>query len=257
MKYKDKELVEMTPEKWDGKTREMLVWDTEKYAPVINTIVSYTTNGQWLNTIGDESNHCAEIPKELTVDELKAQIERLKEDTKNLSDGWNAEIEANNELKKENAALKEKIKSLCVERDKMAKSVSADLLVELTERCIGAKPFDDLQDELHKIAEFAQNAILEYKSEKKLRRMTYKELEDWLIQCNGLLRIGNKTYNNIYFDCGDRNKEVRDGIEICGHKEHTWHEPLINEYLDYKSEDKSENTQRRMSYRRFAEYLSH
>lgn len=26
MKYKGKELVGMTPETWDGKTREMLVW---------------------------------------------------------------------------------------------------------------------------------------------------------------------------------------------------------------------------------------
>lgn len=83
MKYKGKELVEMTPEKWDGKTRDMLVWDTEKYAPVINTIVGYTTNGQWLNTIGDESNHCAEIPnQEYNIDKMIKVLNAYKEGKK-------------------------------------------------------------------------------------------------------------------------------------------------------------------------------
>lgn len=54
---------------------------------------------------------------------------------------------------------------------------------------------------------------------KKFRRMTYNELEKWLTQCKGLIKVNNKVYNNIYFDCENRNKEVRNGIEICGYNE--------------------------------------
>lgn len=225
MKYNDKELSEITPDEWDGKSRQMLVWDDASSCPHKEMAVGYNPVLKRWVTVEDSIGfrHCAEIPKELTVDELKAQIERLKEDTKILSDGWNAEIEANNELKKENAELKEKIKSLCVERDKMAKSVSADLLVELTERCIGAKPFDYLQDELHKIAEFAQNAILEYKSERKLRRMTYKELEEWIVTNYGKHMLCKLVCSR------DENEPVPDNIKIRGRNETDWHEPLIEE----------------------------
>lgn len=142
--------------------------------------------------------------------------------------------------------LKEKVKTLQAERVQMANSVSSAVWKELMDRAedidgpvntrMAGFGFNDISDlVLNKILEYKpeDNKILEYKPEdkpvKRLRRMTYKEVEDWLIQCNGLIRIDNKTYNNIYFDCEDRNKEVRDGIEICGHKEYTWHEPMIEE----------------------------
>lgn len=194
------------------------------------------------------------------LDELKS----LKEDRVEPTPVEDVLLTRIKVLKEENEELKAKIAPLRSERVEMADSVSSAVWKELMDRAktiegsvnttMAGFSFNDISD-------IVLNKIMEHKPidkpEKKLRRMTYKEVEDWLIQCNGLLRIGNKTYNNIYFDCEDRNKEVRDGIEICGHKEHTWHEPLINEYLDDKSEDKSENTQRRSNYREFAEYLSH
>lgn len=194
------------------------------------------------------------------LDELKS----LKEDRVEPTPVEDVLLTRIKVLKEENEELKAKIAPLRSERVEMADSVSSAVWKELMDRAktiegpvnttMAGFGFNDISD-------IVLNKIMEYKPidkpKKKVRRMTYKEVEDWLIQCNGLLRIGNKTYNNIYFDCEDRNKEVRDGIEICGHKEHTWHEPLINEYLDDKSEDKSENTQRRRSYREFSEYLSH
>jgi len=135
-------------------------------------------------------------------------------------------------------------KSSRAERHEMASAVSNAVWEELMARAKNIEGpinpsmvgfgFNDISD-------LVLNKILEYKPEdkpvKRLRRMTYKELEDWLIQCNGLIRIDNKTYNNIYFDCEDRNKAVKDGIEICGHKEYTWHEPMIEESLDCKTEN--------------------
>lgn len=41
MKYNGKELIEMTPENWDGNTREMLVWDAKCKEP-------YKKNSCWL-----------------------------------------------------------------------------------------------------------------------------------------------------------------------------------------------------------------
>lgn len=73
MKYNGKELVEMTPEMWDGKTRKMLVW-TDVSNPVqygnlchIKTVIGYSTEKlAWV--ISDKRldywPHCAEITKE-------------------------------------------------------------------------------------------------------------------------------------------------------------------------------------------------
>lgn len=138
-------------------------------------------------------------------------------------------------LEKENQELKEKIKSLRVERDEMAKSVSADLMFELTEMSIGAKHFDDLQDKLHKIAEFVQNKILEYmsesKTEKKFRKMTYKELSEWLAKGNGQFKDGNfgSFRTELVYCKNEENTIVDNNCLIRGFNETEWHEPLIEE----------------------------
>lgn len=71
MKYNGNELVEMTPNQWDGKPRTMLVWDdfddialmryVIEYAPKADKWLCYTSN--FTNIINYD--HCAEIPEEL------------------------------------------------------------------------------------------------------------------------------------------------------------------------------------------------
>lgn len=62
---------------------------------------------------------------------------------------------------------------------------------------------------------------------KKFRRMTYKELDNWLEQGKGVIRIADVVKNTISYDCEDRNHEVSSYYKICGYDEDAWHEPLI------------------------------
>ncbi|MCQ2088381.1 MAG: hypothetical protein MJZ37_10030 [Bacilli bacterium] len=41
MQFNEKELVEMIPETWDGKSREMLVWDDNSKNPLKKLVVGY------------------------------------------------------------------------------------------------------------------------------------------------------------------------------------------------------------------------
>lgn len=106
MKYNGKELVEMTPEKWDGKTRKMLVWDDGDTKCYRAYIVGYTNSTfkkpchEWLAGENGWSNgpwqHCAEIPDEEKVEtieelslktkELREEIEELKKEIENLKE---------------------------------------------------------------------------------------------------------------------------------------------------------------------------
>lgn len=74
MKCNGKELEEMTPAKWDGKTREMLVWNDNDDSCVLAYVIGYTyihstINGfddykrQWICNGSRSWAHCAEIPK--------------------------------------------------------------------------------------------------------------------------------------------------------------------------------------------------
>lgn len=89
--------------------------------------------------------------------------------------------------------------------------------------------FDELVAEIRAdSAERIKELEEKIKSVKKTRRMTYKELDEWLEQGKGIVRIGNhRMSNRISYDCEDRNKEVNDVYKICGWDEDTWHEPLI------------------------------
>lgn len=186
MKYKGKELVEMTPEKWDGKTRDMLVWDTEKYAPVINTIVGYTTNGQWLNTIGDESNHCAEIPnQEYNIDKMIKVLNAYKEGKK-------------------------------IEGRKKATPWSAWY-------CLSTPTWN------FNVYEYRISENSEVKN--NVRKMTNKELAEWLAKGNGQFKNGNfgsiKTV--LVYTPREENTMVDNTCLIRAWNEDTWHEPLIKE----------------------------
>lgn len=131
MKYDGKELVEMTPEDWDGKSRDMIVW-TDITDPVpyrhacIRTVIGYHyRNLAWVVSSDkrlDYWTHCAEIPEEpaeslkdlvettpfedalLTrINELKEEIADLKEENEKLKNELNERIsnELRNILEKE------------------------------------------------------------------------------------------------------------------------------------------------------------
>lgn len=67
MKYKGAEITEMTPDQWDGKSREMLCWHVEPKsgdsdAFFKEVIVGYYNN-HWHSSLGYRYAHCAEIPQ--------------------------------------------------------------------------------------------------------------------------------------------------------------------------------------------------
>lgn len=69
MKYNGIELTEMLPENWNGKSREMLVWDDISENPLEGTVLGYFPQDNiWIAlvpAVGSECGwqHCAEIPK--------------------------------------------------------------------------------------------------------------------------------------------------------------------------------------------------
>lgn len=184
MKYKGKELIEMLPENWDGKSRNMLVWcdDTKPihrivcgYDPIHCVWLVAETQAVW--------KHCAEIPKEPetknSIDDCIVTFESFIDGSSNSD--WRdlyrdivTYLNYLKDLKEENKALKAKIEP-----------------------------------------------------EKKLRRMTYKELDDWLEQGKGVVKIGDKVRDTISYDCESRNQEVSGYYKICGYDEDTWHYPMI------------------------------
>lgn len=106
MKYKGKELIEMLPENWDGKSRNMLVWcdDTKPihrvvcgYDPIHRVWLVAETNTVW--------KHCAEIPTVAEEDVMKLlndnekEILELKEDFErvfpnlNFKEEWQKVVE--------------------------------------------------------------------------------------------------------------------------------------------------------------------
>ena len=67
MKYNGKKLIEMTPENWDGKSREMLVWDGWDECTLRKlTLIGYdSVSKNWITSYPYKGwHHCAEIPVE-------------------------------------------------------------------------------------------------------------------------------------------------------------------------------------------------
>lgn len=237
MKYNEIELIEMSPENWDGNTREMLVWNDCDAKPRLAVVCGFTLKGNPIADIGNykkenaHSNHvvfqhCAEMPKEPETGNVEGLQRSLKQ-AFNALDLQNKQIE---KIKAENDELKANIKSLKDERIKMADSVSSAVWNELMNRAkniegpvntsMAGFGFNDISD-------IVLNKIIDYKPEKKLRRMTYKELDEWLEQGKGVVRIADVVKNTITYDCESRNQEVYGGYKICGYDEDTWHYPMI------------------------------
>lgn len=74
MKYNGNELEEMTPENWDGKSREMLVW-SDYSEPCLALVCGFTLKGHPIADTGNYKKenaykhyvvfqYCADIPKE-------------------------------------------------------------------------------------------------------------------------------------------------------------------------------------------------
>lgn len=115
MKYNGKELIEMTPEKWDGKSREMLVWNDNSLSPHKKIVVGHFLRGDyWMAEDGNSWQHCAEIPKEDLVESLKELL-----GTTPFEDALFTRI---GELKEEIADLKEENERLKNELDERIKN---------------------------------------------------------------------------------------------------------------------------------------
>lgn len=235
MQYKGKELIEMLPENWDGKSRNMLVWcdDTKPihrivcgYDPIHCVWLVAETQAVW--------KHCAEIPTEAEEDvmkllidneneilELKAENEKLKTKVNELknscsyqvySDMWNEKAKFEGKianLEKENQELKEKNKLLRAERHEMADSVSRAVWKELMEKTAldnfnTASPGFRISiisqivfDNVLKYKDSIEGIIDKSKPKKKLRRMTYKELAKWISNGNSEWAFSEKCDNNV------------------------------------------------------------
>lgn len=122
MKYNGKELIEMNPEKWDGKPRELLVWMSNRTNDIKKAIiVEWYKNGYgyviWKDVNMNYWNYCAEIPKEepdYSIDDLIKMITKRCEDTSWFpADSCIVEyLKSLKELKEENEKLKVKVKAL-------------------------------------------------------------------------------------------------------------------------------------------------
>lgn len=102
MQFNGKELVEMIPETWDGKSREMLVWDDNSKNPLKKLVVGYfPPDNHWMTfgqcAVGCGYQHCAEIPPEAPRLAIKpkyefiANILNIKEPPKETATALNGE----------------------------------------------------------------------------------------------------------------------------------------------------------------------
>lgn len=193
----------MTTDKWDGKTRKMLVWFDNCLKIYKEYIVGYSRKGGWVNSDGDKYPHCADIPyyesnekfsidyiiktiSERTQDEywipfdnciveylkelkeLKVENGKLKNGVKELKNSSSYLVYG--EMCNEQNKLKEQVKSLRDDRFKMASEVSSAVWKELTNR---AKNIDGPVNTtmggfgFNDISDIVLNKILDYKSENK------------------------------------------------------------------------------------------
>lgn len=237
MKYNGIKLIEMHPGNWDGKSRKMLVWtdaSNPAYKDVcyIKTVIGY--NSRKCAWVVDDKGlvhwpHCAEIPTEEKEDVMKLLIDNENEIL---------------ELRQENDDLKARIKSLRVERGKMANAVSGAVWKELMTRAKNNNDLIIITPEggpgkvgfgFNDIADLVRNKIIDYESEnpsdKKFRKMTYKELSEWLAKGNGQYKNGNfgSFRTELVYCKNEENTIVDNDCLIRGFNETEWHEPLIEE----------------------------
>lgn len=154
MQYKGKELIELSPENWDGKSREMIVWTNAinpsfKDVCHIKTVIGY--NPRKLAWVVDDKGlaywpHCAAIPEE--SDQEKDINEMIKV------------LKAHKEGRKIEYRIKDE--NVC-----HPWTYSEN------------PPWDW--------------STYEYRVERKPRLMTYREVNEWLAKGNGRYKITGET----------------------------------------------------------------
>lgn len=254
MKYNGKELVEMTPENWDGKSRNMLVWDDVSKKPFEGIVVGYYPQDSYWMAIGPYSDgyswqHCAEIPTEAQFnnleeaskiinaenkyfkaenEQLKAEVKELKERIKTLTD----EPENNGSYITNNMTEDEIIEKFKTLRSELmywlAKNNARNLLVNNLQ--YGIKTALNLTHANHYFIDVVDFSKIDANA-KKTRRMTHRELANWLSKGNGeWTNAGNRTvYQRFDYDVERENEAVSEHIKIRRWDETKWHAPLIEE----------------------------
>lgn len=191
MEYNGKVVIEMSPEKWDGKSREMLVWCNSGICYIKNVIGYNPRKCAWV--VDDNTlvywPYCAEIPKEIN------------------------QVQTTNEMIKILNAYKRGKKIECRFRDRT------------------------MRDSWSYIEKPDWNwALYEYRVKQEPRRMTNKELKEWLKKnCgqysipspNSFIGVHVKTQFGYGIEKDD--ELVKEGIQIRAWYESEWHEPLIEE----------------------------
>lgn len=248
MKYHGNDLIEITPEQWNGKPRKMLVWDDTSRKPLERVVVGYYPHEQdncWM-AIGPYSDgcswqHCAEIPKEAQytkhsvnncIDTIESIIDCCSSaDWQYLYRDVITYLESLTELKEEN----EKLKAECIARRKSEEEFKWERDQYRAERdefanLLGKKRDVDIEGEC-KEEPTSETTEIKDAIVKKTRRMTIRELAEWLAKGNGQLKEGDfgsiKT-ELIYYGL-DENAPVDNNCLIRGWNEDTWHEPMIEE----------------------------
>lgn len=202
MKFNGIELVEMVPENWNGKTRKMIVWCNEYTIPEIRTICGYDPiHFGWIaaETLA-KWNHCAEIPEETYI-------------TNNLTE----------------EEIIEKFKTLRSELKQWLKNNDfRNLLVNNLQ--YGIKTALNLTHANHHFIDVVDFSKIDT-NEKKTRRMTHRELANWLSKGNGeWTNAGNRTaYQRFDYDVEREDEAVSEHIKIRSWDETKWREPLIEE----------------------------
>ena len=190
MQYNGKELVEMSSENWDGKSREMIVWTNASnpaYKDVchIKTVIGY--NPRKLAWVVDDKGlvywpHCAEIPKE-----------------------------SNQEQK----------------IDEMIKILTAYKEGKTIEYRFSNRKIGDSWACIHAQKPIWNWDMFEYRVKQEQRRMTYRELDEWLKQGKGVCKLFSHLTNKVYYWPSRMDNEVEDGILICAFGNSNFEEPLI------------------------------
>lgn len=76
MWYYEKELEEMTEENWDGKFREMLVWNDDSTCLYKAIVIGYIQQDNcWITSRSCRWQHCADIPKEKPKIKIKTEYD--------------------------------------------------------------------------------------------------------------------------------------------------------------------------------------
>lgn len=96
MTYNGFELVEMTTEDWNGKSREMLVWDDDSPSLYKKLVIGYHPHDNcWMSDNGDFWHHCADIPNE------KQNIDKMFEVLNAYKDGKKIECRFKDRTKRD------------------------------------------------------------------------------------------------------------------------------------------------------------